>query len=51
MANALDVVLPDVIVGWVHASPGTVGLAMFTTTVLTGMDLSERCGREALGKD
>ena len=50
VANALDVVLPGVIVGWVDASPGTVGLAMFTTTVLTGMDVCQRCGRQALGK-
>ena len=50
VANALDVVLPGVIVGWVDASPGTVGLAMFTTTVLTGMDVWQRCGREVLGK-
>ncbi|KAB5576319.1 AoPex11B [Coniochaeta sp. 2T2.1] len=45
-ANSLDIILPGVIVGWIDASPGTVGLAMLVTTVLTGMDAWERCGRE-----
>ncbi|KAI0174907.1 AoPex11B [Pestalotiopsis sp. NC0098] len=45
-ANALDIVLPGVIVGWIDADPGTVGVVMFVTTVLTGLDVWERCGRE-----
>ncbi|KAI1867312.1 hypothetical protein JX265_000851 [Neoarthrinium moseri] len=45
-ANALDIVLPGSVVGWVQADPGTVGLAMFVTSILTGMDAWERCGRE-----
>ncbi|KAI4594127.1 hypothetical protein KJ359_008669 [Pestalotiopsis sp. 9143b] len=45
-ANALDIVLPGVIVGWIDADPGTVGVVMFITTVLTGLDVWERCGRE-----
>ncbi|KAK6217753.1 hypothetical protein LQW54_003262 [Pestalotiopsis sp. IQ-011] len=45
-ANALDIVLPGVIVGWIDADPGIVGVVMFITTVLTGLDVWERCGRE-----
>ncbi|ETS78096.1 hypothetical protein PFICI_10158 [Pestalotiopsis fici W106-1] len=45
-ANALDIVLPGVIVGWIDADPGTVGVVMFITTVLTGLDVWDRCGRE-----
>ena len=48
-ANSLDIVLPGAIIGWIDASPGTVGLAMLVTTVLTGMDAWERCGREVPG--
>ena len=42
----LDMPLPGSIVGWIPASEGTVGLLMFTTSVLTGLDVWERCGRE-----
>lgn len=42
----LDLPLPGSIVGWIPASPGTVGLLMLTTSVLTGYDVWERCGRE-----
>jgi hypothetical protein len=45
-ASSLDIVLPGAIIGWIDASPGTVGLAMLITTILTGMDAWERCGRE-----
>ncbi|KAL7622107.1 hypothetical protein AAE478_007609 [Parahypoxylon ruwenzoriense] len=45
-ANALDIVLPGSAVGWIKVDPGTVGLAMFVTSILTGMDVWERCGRE-----
>ena len=45
-ANSLDIILPGVIVGWINADPGAVGLAMLATTVLTGMDAWERCGKE-----
>ncbi|OTB13317.1 hypothetical protein K445DRAFT_320166 [Daldinia sp. EC12] len=45
-ASLLDIVLPGTTVGWVKAEPGTVGLAMFVTTILTMMDVWERCGRE-----
>ncbi|KAI0839730.1 peroxisomal biogenesis factor 11 [Hypoxylon sp. FL0890] len=48
-ANALDIILPGSVVGWVKVEPGTVGLAMFVTTILTGMEVWERCGREVSG--
>lgn len=48
-ANGLDIVLPGAVIGWIDASPGTVGLAMLITTILTGMDAWERCGREVSG--
>ncbi|KAK7932477.1 hypothetical protein PG985_003189 [Apiospora marii] len=47
-ASALDIVLPGAAVGWVNADTGTVGVAMFVTTILTGMDVWERCGRELM---
>ncbi|KAJ3577944.1 hypothetical protein NPX13_g2624 [Xylaria arbuscula] len=46
VSDALDITLPGSVVGWVPASTGTVGLAMFVTTILTSMDIWERCGRE-----
>ncbi|KAI1102063.1 peroxisomal biogenesis factor 11 [Jackrogersella minutella] len=48
-ANAIDILLPGTVVGWIKAEPGTVGLAMFATTILTGMEVWERCGREVAG--
>lgn len=45
VANALDIVLPGVVVGWIQATPGIVGLAMFTTTILTMQGVWERCGK------
>ncbi|KAI1801301.1 peroxisomal biogenesis factor 11 [Daldinia bambusicola] len=48
-ASLLDIFLPGTVVGWVKAEPGTVGLAMFVTTILTMMDVWERCGREVAG--
>ena len=47
-ANALDIILPGAVIGWIDVSPGAVGLAMLVTTILTGMDAWERCGREVL---
>ena len=51
LANALDIALPGTAVGWLDFAPGTVAVAMFATSVLTGLDVWERCGREvaALG--
>ena len=49
MTCLLDLPLPGSIVGWIPASPGTLGLLMLTTSVLSGVDVWERCGRE-IGK-
>lgn len=49
VANSLDIILPGAVVGWIDASPGTVGIAMLVTTILTAMDAWERCGREVSG--
>lgn len=49
VANALDIILPGAMLGWINASPGTVGLAMLVTTILTGKDAWDRCGREVSG--
>ncbi|KAI1356033.1 hypothetical protein F5Y01DRAFT_268321 [Xylaria sp. FL0043] len=46
VSDALDCTLPGSVVGWVPVSTGTVGLAMFVTTILTSKDIWERCGRE-----
>ncbi|KAI0436469.1 peroxisomal biogenesis factor 11-domain-containing protein [Xylaria telfairii] len=49
VSDALDITLPGSVVGWVPAGSGTVGSAMLVTTVLTSMDIWERCGREVAG--
>ncbi|OTB09470.1 hypothetical protein M426DRAFT_316020 [Hypoxylon sp. CI-4A] len=49
IANALDTILPASFVGWLQVKPGTVGLAMFVTTILTSMEVWEKCGREVTG--
>lgn len=46
MTCLLDLPLPGTIVGWIPASPGTLGLLMLSTSVLSGVDVWERCGRE-----
>ena len=46
MVCLLDLSLPGSIIGWIPASPSTVALLMLTTSVLTGWDVWERCGRE-----
>lgn len=48
MANALDTVLPGTVVGWIKVEPGTVAVAMLVTTILTSVDVWERCEREVL---
>ncbi|KAI8631204.1 NADH-ubiquinone oxidoreductase [Xylariaceae sp. FL1651] len=50
VADALDITLPGSAVGWVQADAGTVGSAMFVTTILTGMEVWERCGRKVDGR-
>lgn len=46
MVCLLDLPLPGSIVGWIPASQGTLGLLMLTTSVLTGWDVWQRCGKE-----
>lgn len=51
VADVMDLAVPGSAVGWVPLSPGTVGVLMFGSTVLTGLEVWERCGRElAVGK-
>lgn len=47
-AQILDTVLPGSVLGWIDADYGTVGVVTFITTILTGKDVWERCGREAI---
>ncbi|KAK1728611.1 uncharacterized protein BDZ83DRAFT_570070 [Colletotrichum acutatum] len=42
--DSLDCLIPGVILGWVNVQPGTVGIAMFITTVLSSRDIWDRCG-------
>ncbi|KAI3324331.1 hypothetical protein HD806DRAFT_494759 [Xylariaceae sp. AK1471] len=51
VSDALDITLPGSVVGWVNVDTGTVGLAMFVTTVLTSIEIWERCGREVAGNN
>lgn len=44
LADGIDLIIPGTAVGWMSAKPGTVGLAMFTTTLLTGYEAWRRCG-------
>lgn len=47
VADVLDLALPGSVVGYVKVDEGSVGLAMLGSTVLTGLEVWERCGREA----
>ncbi|KAI0401125.1 hypothetical protein F4802DRAFT_443454 [Xylaria palmicola] len=51
LSDALDITIPGSIVGWIPAGAGGVGLAMFATTLLTSIDIWERCGREVAAAD
>ncbi|AEO64200.1 uncharacterized protein THITE_2110084 [Thermothielavioides terrestris NRRL 8126] len=42
----MDLAVPGSVVGWVPLGPAVVALLMFGSTVLTGMEVWERCGRE-----
>lgn len=46
LACLLDLALPGSLIGWIPASKGVVGAVMLTTSVLTGLDVWERCGKE-----
>ena len=46
VADGLDLAVPGSVVGWVPWGPVTVGWCMLGSTVLTGWEVWERCGRE-----
>ncbi|GAB7336645.1 hypothetical protein MBLNU13_g10330t1 [Cladosporium sp. NU13] len=46
----LDMALPGSVIGLIPASKGTVGMIMLSTSILTGLDVWERCGKE-IGKN
>jgi len=46
IADVMDLAVPGSVVGWVPLAPGYVALLMLGSTVLTGMEVWERCGRE-----
>ncbi|KAH7319597.1 peroxisomal biogenesis factor 11 [Stachybotrys elegans] len=39
IANMIDILLPGSVIGWTPVSPGTVSLATFITTFITGYDV------------
>ncbi len=47
VTDAIDLLLPGAIVGWTPLHPGSVGVVMCVTTLLTGEEVWRRCGREA----
>ncbi|KAI0388868.1 hypothetical protein F5Y17DRAFT_172023 [Xylariaceae sp. FL0594] len=49
LVDGLDALIPGSVIGYTNVSPGTVALAMFATTVLSGWDVWVRCGREIGG--
>ncbi len=46
VADVLDLAVPGSVVGWVPLGQGTVAWCMLGSTVLTGWEVWERCGRE-----
>jgi hypothetical protein len=46
VACVLDLALPGSVVGWIPASKSSVAIIMLVTSVLTGVDVWERCGKE-----
>jgi hypothetical protein len=46
VADVMDLSVPGSVVGWIPLDPGTVGLLMLGSTVLTGMEVWERCGKD-----
>ncbi|KAH6842929.1 hypothetical protein B0I37DRAFT_436895 [Chaetomium sp. MPI-CAGE-AT-0009] len=46
VADVMDLAVPGSVVGWVPLEPRTVGLLMLGSTVLTGMEVWERCGMD-----
>ena len=46
VACVLDMALPGSVVGWIPTSKSSVAIIMLVTSVLTGADVWERCGKE-----
>jgi hypothetical protein len=46
VACVLDMALPGSVVGWIPASKSSVAIITLVTSVLTGADVWERCGKE-----
>lgn len=51
LADAMDLIIPASVLGWVKVDAGLVGIAMFCTSVLTGADVWRRCGRDIALKE
>ncbi|KAF4976314.1 hypothetical protein FZEAL_6999 [Fusarium zealandicum] len=50
LSDVFDMLLPSSTLGWVQVEPGLVSLAMFFTTLTTGMAVWERVGQDLLKK-
>ena len=46
VADAMDLAVPGSAIGWVRLEPGVVSVLMLGSTVLTGLEVWERCGEE-----
>ena len=46
VADVMDLAVPGSVIGWVPFSAGTVSFLMFWSTILTGLEVWEKCGRE-----
>ncbi|POR37355.1 Uncharacterized protein TPAR_02430 [Tolypocladium paradoxum] len=46
LAEMLDLVIPAASIGWIKVDVGVVGVAMFCSTVLTGMAVWAQCGKQ-----
>ncbi len=46
VADALDLLVPGSVLGWIAAQPGTASVAMLVSTTLTAAEVWERCGAE-----
>ncbi|KND88677.1 hypothetical protein TOPH_06772 [Tolypocladium ophioglossoides CBS 100239] len=46
LAEMLDLVIPATSIGWIKVDVGFVGVVMFCSTVLTGMAVWAKCGKQ-----
>lgn len=51
LADVLDLVIPASVLGWVQVDSGLVGVAMFCSSILLGLDVWWRCGREVAQRE